>query len=221
MTGLFWLSDAHWAVIEAFMPRNQPGARRVDDRRTTSGIVRKPSIGDLRAELVLRWAGAARLVLAVEGDRACRLRHVSTPQRFAPNENGSNSAEEVRTSPTWRRDSPEGVPSTRLTDHTLKRPSERPSSDPHGGPGSLRQQSNAPICRGRQTPHQSNRRPEDRLGQVVPPSLRSTVPRPPPSRDQLPAGWPATRKDYPLGRLRLLPTWAAEPQHRWVETALR
>ena len=39
MTGLFWLSDAHWAVIEAFMPRNQPGARRVDDRRTISGIV--------------------------------------------------------------------------------------------------------------------------------------------------------------------------------------
>ena len=39
MTGLFWLSDAHWAVIEPFMPRNQPGARRVDDRRTISGMV--------------------------------------------------------------------------------------------------------------------------------------------------------------------------------------
>jgi transposase len=39
MTGLFWLSDAQWAVMEPFMPKNQPGARRVDDRRTISGIV--------------------------------------------------------------------------------------------------------------------------------------------------------------------------------------
>ena len=39
MVGLFWLSDAQWAVMEPFMPRNQPGARRVDDRRTISGIV--------------------------------------------------------------------------------------------------------------------------------------------------------------------------------------
>jgi transposase len=39
MTGLFWLSDAQWAVMEPFMPRNQPGARRVDDRRTISGMV--------------------------------------------------------------------------------------------------------------------------------------------------------------------------------------
>ena len=39
MAALFWLSDAQWAVMEPFMPRNQPGARRVDDRRTISGIV--------------------------------------------------------------------------------------------------------------------------------------------------------------------------------------
>ena len=39
MADLFWLSDAQWAVIEPFMPRNQPGARRVDDRRTISGII--------------------------------------------------------------------------------------------------------------------------------------------------------------------------------------
>jgi transposase len=36
---LFWLSDEQWAVLEPFMPRNQPGARRVDDRRVISGIV--------------------------------------------------------------------------------------------------------------------------------------------------------------------------------------
>ena len=39
MGDLFWLSDAQWAVMEPFMPRNQPGARRVDDRRTISGIL--------------------------------------------------------------------------------------------------------------------------------------------------------------------------------------
>ena len=39
MADLFWLSEAQWAVIEPFMPRNQPGARRVDDRRTISGII--------------------------------------------------------------------------------------------------------------------------------------------------------------------------------------
>ena len=35
----FWLSDRAWMVIEPLLPRNQPGARRVDDRRVISGIV--------------------------------------------------------------------------------------------------------------------------------------------------------------------------------------
>lgn len=35
---LFWLDDEQWAAIEPFMPRNQPGARRQDDRRIISGI---------------------------------------------------------------------------------------------------------------------------------------------------------------------------------------
>ena len=30
---LFLLSDEAWAVIEPHLPTNQPGARRVDDRR--------------------------------------------------------------------------------------------------------------------------------------------------------------------------------------------
>ena len=38
MADLFWLSDAQWVVIEPFMPTNQPVARRVDDRKTISGI---------------------------------------------------------------------------------------------------------------------------------------------------------------------------------------
>ena len=39
MSTLFWLSDEAWAAIEPHLPRNQPGARRVDDRRVISGIV--------------------------------------------------------------------------------------------------------------------------------------------------------------------------------------
>jgi transposase len=39
MSALFWLNDEQWAAMEPFMPRNQPGARRVDDRRVISGII--------------------------------------------------------------------------------------------------------------------------------------------------------------------------------------
>lgn len=39
MSTLFWLSDEAWAAIEPHLPKNQPGARRVDDRRVISGIV--------------------------------------------------------------------------------------------------------------------------------------------------------------------------------------
>ena len=39
MAGVFWFSDRQWAVIEPLLPSNQPGARRVDDRRVLSGIV--------------------------------------------------------------------------------------------------------------------------------------------------------------------------------------
>jgi transposase len=36
---LFWLSDAAWAAVAPHLSKNQPGARRVDDRRVISGIV--------------------------------------------------------------------------------------------------------------------------------------------------------------------------------------
>ena len=39
MSILFWLSDGAWAAIEPHLPKNQPGARRVDDRRVISGIL--------------------------------------------------------------------------------------------------------------------------------------------------------------------------------------
>lgn len=45
MAGKFWLSDEAWASIEPLLPKNQPGARRVDDRRVISGIVHVLRIG--------------------------------------------------------------------------------------------------------------------------------------------------------------------------------
>lgn len=42
---LFWLSDAAWAAIEPHLPKNQPGARRADDRRVISGILHVLKVG--------------------------------------------------------------------------------------------------------------------------------------------------------------------------------
>lgn len=42
---LFWLSDAAWAAIEPHLPKNQLGARRVDDRRVISGILHVLKVG--------------------------------------------------------------------------------------------------------------------------------------------------------------------------------
>jgi transposase len=39
MAGEFWFSDRQWSVLEPLLPKGQPGARRVDDRRVLSGIV--------------------------------------------------------------------------------------------------------------------------------------------------------------------------------------
>ena len=36
---LFWLSDAQWEAIAPHLPKNQPGARRKNDRRVISGII--------------------------------------------------------------------------------------------------------------------------------------------------------------------------------------
>ena len=49
MSGLFWLSDEAWAAIEPQLPKNQPGAERVDDRRVVSGIIHMLKCGG-------RWA---------------------------------------------------------------------------------------------------------------------------------------------------------------------
>ena len=39
MNTLFWLSDEAWSAVEPCLPKKQPGAGRVDDRRVISGIV--------------------------------------------------------------------------------------------------------------------------------------------------------------------------------------
>jgi transposase len=39
MADLFWLSNEQWAVIEPFMPKDQPGPERKDDRQIISGIL--------------------------------------------------------------------------------------------------------------------------------------------------------------------------------------
>ncbi len=49
----FWLSDRQWAATEPLPPTNQPGARRVDDRRVISGIVHMLRNGG-------RWRGCPR-----------------------------------------------------------------------------------------------------------------------------------------------------------------
>ena len=45
MSNEFWLNDRQWAAIEPVLPRNQPGAHRVDDRRVISGIVHVLKVG--------------------------------------------------------------------------------------------------------------------------------------------------------------------------------
>ncbi|MHA6690438.1 IS5 family transposase [Devosia sp. A449] len=45
MSAGFWLSDDSWAAIEPLLPMNQPGARRVDDRRVISGIIHVLRVG--------------------------------------------------------------------------------------------------------------------------------------------------------------------------------
>jgi transposase len=45
MSSLFWLDDDQWKAIEPFMPKNKPGARRVDDRRVMSGIFHVLKVG--------------------------------------------------------------------------------------------------------------------------------------------------------------------------------
>jgi hypothetical protein len=61
MSVLFWLTDEQWAAIEAHLPRNQPGAARVDDRRVISGILHVLKVG-------CRWCGHGRSIEVVDDE---------------------------------------------------------------------------------------------------------------------------------------------------------
>ena len=60
MADLFWLSDEQWAVMTPFMPKDQPGPERMDDRQIISGILHVLTSG-------CRWRAcpAARFVADV------------------------------------------------------------------------------------------------------------------------------------------------------------
>ena len=45
MASEFWLNEQQWSAIEPLLPHNQPGARRVDDRRVISGIIHVLKVG--------------------------------------------------------------------------------------------------------------------------------------------------------------------------------
>ncbi len=45
MSVAFFLDDDQWSAIAPLLPKNQPGAHRVDDRRVISGIVHFLRVG--------------------------------------------------------------------------------------------------------------------------------------------------------------------------------
>lgn len=73
---LFWLDDAQWAAIEPHLPKNQPGGRRIDDRRVISGIIHaltdtigRPFAFELSAGSVAESTAAASLLKMTQGAR--------------------------------------------------------------------------------------------------------------------------------------------------------
>ena len=45
MSNEFGLDDRQWAASDPLLPKNRPGARRVDDRRVLSGIIHVLKVG--------------------------------------------------------------------------------------------------------------------------------------------------------------------------------
>eukprot|EP00873_Tetraselmis_striata_P030084 jgi/Tetstr1/450348/TSEL_037384.t1 len=95
MSRLFWLSDEAWAAIEPHLPKNQPGARRVDDRRVISGIIHmlKPlrliltpgNASDMKgADLLFAHTLGMKRVIADRGYDANRLRSNLRSQNTIP-----------------------------------------------------------------------------------------------------------------------------------------
>ncbi len=55
----FWLSDQAWAAIAPHLPKNQPGARRVEYRRVISGIIHMLKCGGRWADCPSEYGPAA------------------------------------------------------------------------------------------------------------------------------------------------------------------
>jgi hypothetical protein len=112
---LFWPNDEQWAKIVPYLPTNQPGPARKDDRRILSGIMRKSAVAGriarsntvrtrpslngspvgASAALGKRFSDASPLrLIQLFGGAAARsiaalLRRRATPRRQSP---GSRSA---------------------------------------------------------------------------------------------------------------------------------
>jgi transposase len=83
---LFWLSDDPWAAVEPHLPNNQPGARRVDDRRVISGIIHGLKIGRQWHDRPAAWMSAPGSVTNLQPP--CRL--VPSDRVNRSNPKGSN-----------------------------------------------------------------------------------------------------------------------------------
>lgn len=67
---LFWFSDDAWAAIEAHLPKNQPGRRRVDDRRVISGIIHMLKRGGRWADCPFECGPSPTFIIAGTGGAA-------------------------------------------------------------------------------------------------------------------------------------------------------
>ena len=84
---LFWLSDEAWAAIEQHLPRNQPGARQVEDRRVISGILHILKTGGRWRDVPPQYGPAkTRLTIAILAGHGAASGNASSPrsQRLVP-----------------------------------------------------------------------------------------------------------------------------------------
>jgi transposase len=74
MTQGFWLKDRQWEAIAPLLPQNQPGARRVDDRRVLSGILHMLKHGG-------RWQDCPRFYGPGKEAKLCFMGHALMENR--------------------------------------------------------------------------------------------------------------------------------------------
>ncbi len=87
---LFWLSNEAWAAIEPHLPKNQPGARRVDDRQVISGILHVLKVG-------CRWCDCPA---GYDGVNPPKCNPIE-PQSLPPSQASSSLLLRIRKSTAW------------------------------------------------------------------------------------------------------------------------